>query len=141
MKTQADLVSFPQYQEDNTPDNLRLALPKCQALMAFINAQSVQLFGILFLGTSLYALYKIGLRRFRYYDVYKLIYPIFLIIYLRDEKNLKSFIIAILNILMVVCIILFFSRGQTGHSCFCWIFSQVSLFAPGELLTCILFIS
>ena len=63
--------------------------------MAFINAQSVQLFGILFLGTSLYALYKIGLRRFRYYDVYKLIYPIFLIIYLRDEKNLKSFIIAI----------------------------------------------
>ena len=42
---------------------------------------------LLCLVTQIYILIKIGLRNFQYYDVYKLLFPFYLILYIKTNNN------------------------------------------------------
>jgi hypothetical protein len=48
-----------------------------------------------------YILVKIGFRNFKYYDVYKIIFPVYLVVYIRKFKNPKSVLIGAVNIISI----------------------------------------
>jgi len=73
-----------------------------------INGRSVQVFELIFFASMIYILVKIGLRRFKYYDFYKLIFPVYLVIYLAKHKSIFDFFMAGINLLMLALIITFF---------------------------------
>jgi nicotinamide riboside transporter PnuC len=56
---------------------------------------------IIFWITFVYILVKIGLRRFKFYDIYKIIIPVYLIIYIRKYRNIKSIAIGAINIISI----------------------------------------
>ena len=74
-----------------------------------INARSVQIFELIFFASMIYLLVKIGLRRFKYYDIYKLIFPVYLVLYLARHKNIFDFFIVGIHLLMLALIITFFA--------------------------------
>mgnify|MGYP006290428349 CR=1 FL=1 len=52
--------------------------------------------------TYLYILTKIGLRHFKYYDVYKLLMPIYLYLYLKNKLNVYRLAIIAINIAAMI---------------------------------------
>ena len=56
---------------------------------------------IIFWITFVYILVKIGLRRFKFYDIYKIIIPVYLIIYIRKYRSIKSIAIGAINIISI----------------------------------------
>ena len=56
---------------------------------------------IIFWITFIYILVKIGLRRFKFYDIYKIIIPVYLIIYIRKFRNIKGIVIGAINIISI----------------------------------------
>lgn len=74
-----------------------------------INARSVQVFELIFFASMIYILVKTGVRRFKYYDVYKLIFPVYLVIYLAKHKSIFAFFVVGIHLLMLALIITSFA--------------------------------
>jgi hypothetical protein len=70
----------------------------------FINQMPMFVFFI----TLLYVLLKLGLKHFKYYDVYKLIFPVYLVLYLREYRTLLSVSVSAVHISSLILIAISF---------------------------------
>ena len=68
----------------------------------------IQLAILVFFITQLYILVRIGLRYFNYKDVYKLIFPIYIYLHIKDERSVPSVVISLINISLSVLIVTYF---------------------------------
>lgn len=66
-----------------------------------IDSRILSILFIIFWITFIYILVKIGLRRFKFYDVYKIVIPVYLVIYIRKFRNIKSIVIGAINIISI----------------------------------------
>ena len=68
----------------------------------------IQLIISTFFITLLYILMKIGLKYFCCKDVYKLIFPIYVYLYIRDKRSSLRVIISVIHVSLVVLIAVYF---------------------------------
>ena len=68
----------------------------------------IQIAIIAFFATQLYILGKMGLKHFRYYDVYKLIFPIYIYLHLKEDKSTLSVLFSAINATLFGLIIAYF---------------------------------
>lgn len=66
--------------------------------MVSLSAEWTLPFFVIFLASYFFILSKIELRRFKYYDVYKLVFPIYLVVYIANNRDLKRIVISAINI-------------------------------------------
>ena len=65
---------------------------------------------IVFFITFFYVLLKLDFRHFKYYDVYKLIFPIYLILYLREYRTILSISVSVIHLSSLILIAISFIK-------------------------------
>ncbi len=68
----------------------------------------IQLAILAFFATQLYILVKIGLKHFSYKDVYKLIFPVYIALHIKDEKSLLNIVVSVIHVSLAVLIVTYF---------------------------------